>query len=122
MINLREETLENFNSVDEFNDKVAWAKIAYSDDCVDFSYCFKNPEEWIDKEKGRVFILEPNHTYEQALEFLSYLDFEYYDGYGHQEVVGYIVLKDGTWYSRREYDGAEWWEYNKCPNYEDNGI
>lgn len=39
------------------------------------------------------------------------------DGYGceeiHRDLV--IVFKDGTWFSRGEYDGTEWWEYHKVP-------
>ena len=46
------------------------------------------------------------------------LDFEYDDGYGGQVLFGYIIFKDGTWLSRGEYDGSEWWEYNKTPTYE----
>lgn len=26
-----------------------------------------------------------------------------------------IVMKDGSWYSRKEYDGSEWWAYNIAP-------
>jgi len=43
------------------------------------------------------------------------LDFEYDSGYGGQELFGHIWYQDGTWSSRGEYDGSEWWEHNKCP-------
>ena len=47
--------------------------------------------------------------------FLESLDYTYDAGYGGQELFGTIWLKDGSWYSRGEYDGAEWWEHNKLP-------
>ena len=37
------------------------------------------------------------------------------NGHGSQKLEGTIVFNDGTWLSRGEYDGSEWWEYNKCP-------
>lgn len=44
------------------------------------------------------------------------LDFMYDDGYGSQLVHGFIVFNDKTWLERSEYDGAEWWDYRKCPS------
>lgn len=39
---------------------------------------------------------------------------EYNNGYGSAampcDII--IVMKDGSWYSRGEYDGSEWWKYN----------
>ena len=26
-----------------------------------------------------------------------------------------IIMNDGSWFSRGEYDGKEWWDYNTCP-------
>ena len=45
------------------------------------------------------------------------MDAEYASGYGAQEVADdlLIVMKDKTWFSRREYDGSEWWAYHKLP-------
>ncbi len=51
-------------------------------------------------------------------EVLPQIDFEYSEGYGFQELYGYIWYLDGTWSSRREYDGAEWWTHNVCPDIE----
>jgi len=48
-------------------------------------------------------------------DVLDKLDFDCDDGYGCQELVGNIWYTDGTWSERGEYDGAEWWEYKKCP-------
>lgn len=38
-------------------------------------------------------------------------EIQYYDGYGIQELYGYVVFNDNTWLEREEYDGSEWWEY-----------
>jgi hypothetical protein len=32
-----------------------------------------------------------------------------------QELYGTVWLEDGTWLSRGEYDGSEWWEHNVLP-------
>jgi hypothetical protein len=44
------------------------------------------------------------------------LDFEYNDGYGSQKLFGIIWFTDGTWSTRGEYDGSEWWEYHVVPD------
>lgn len=49
-------------------------------------------------------------------DVLPLLNFDYDDGYGSQELFGYIWYADGTWSDRREYDGAEWWEHQKRPD------
>ncbi len=42
---------------------------------------------------------------------------EYDNGYGGAEVMEslVIVFKDGSWMSRGEYDGSEWWIINELP-------
>lgn len=45
----------------------------------------------------------------------DWIGLTYDSGYGEQELIGTIVFTDGTWYSRSEYDGSEWWEYNCIP-------
>lgn len=42
---------------------------------------------------------------------------EFDPGWGVQELHGYIWYNDGTWSSRAEYDGSEWWEHNVCPDF-----
>lgn len=41
----------------------------------------------------------------------------YHNGFGRPEIPGdfIIALKDGSWFSRGEYDGSEWWQYNSRP-------
>ena len=49
--------------------------------------------------------------------FLFAKDVDYDSGYGSAEVATdlVIVFKDGSWLSRGEYDGAEFWRYNHTP-------
>jgi len=60
-------------------------------------------------------ILPTGYTQEDLDIFLTNIDFEYDSGYGGQEVYGIIWYKDGTWSTRGEYDGSEWWEYHILP-------
>lgn len=60
-------------------------------------------------------ILKTNHSKMDYEQFLEDLDFEYDSGYGLQELYGIIWLEDGSWFSRGEYDGSEWWERNVLP-------
>jgi len=59
--------------------------------------------------------LKINYTKEEQELFLESIDFVYYSGYGTQNLYGTIWYTDGTWSSRGEYDGSEWWEFNECP-------
>ena len=44
-------------------------------------------------------------------------DTNYYCGNGREEVAVDLVIcfNDGSWLSRAEYDGSEWWRYNSYP-------
>jgi hypothetical protein len=59
--------------------------------------------------------LNVNYSDDDFLEFLKQLDFNYDDDYGSQKLFGTVWLSDKSWLSRGEYDGSEWWEYNKLP-------
>lgn len=50
--------------------------------------------------------------------FIKLANVLYDDGYGAQEVAADLVLimNDGSWYERSEYDGSEWWARRKCPD------
>lgn len=61
------------------------------------------------------FNLTLGWTDEDWAAFMIYLDFEYDDGYGGQNLFGTIWYTDGTWSDRREYDGSEWYEHHACP-------
>jgi hypothetical protein len=62
----------------------------------------------------RIF-LRLDFTEWQFAEFLRQLNFEYDSGYGTQHVHGFIWYSDGTWSSRHEYDGSEYWQHNTVP-------
>lgn len=102
-MNLLQETLEMIDEIiAENNNEISWAKI--------------HTEESIDNEiekPNESFVLRPNHTEQEKEDFFRSLNFEYDKGYGCQFVYGVIVFNDGTWMSRGEYDGSEWWEYKK---------
>lgn len=58
--------------------------------------------------------------------FLKAADTEYLNGFGAQEVAMdlIVVLRDGSWLERKEYDGSEWWEFKSehvMPEKEWNG-
>lgn len=64
--------------------------------------------------------LKEGYTPEEYKEFLQKLNFEYDAGYGGQELYGTVwLMEDHTWLDRGEYDGSEWWAYNKCPKVPD---
>lgn len=62
-----------------------------------------------------IIILKIGYSQAEWNEFLMDLDYNYDDTYGCQELYGTIWFEDGTWSSRGEYDGSEWWEHNKLP-------
>ncbi len=61
------------------------------------------------------FVLKVGHSPTEVCEFLDSLDFEYEDGFGGQELFGTVWFTDGTWATREEYDGSEWWEIHALP-------
>lgn len=50
-------------------------------------------------------------------EYATIANVEYDNGFGGAEVAEDLVVlfTDGSWLSRGEYDGSEWWSYNKAP-------
>jgi hypothetical protein len=61
-------------------------------------------------------ILTTGWTEDDFEKFLDTIDFDYDEGYGSQELFGMIWFKDVTWSERQEYDGAESWDYKRCPD------
>jgi hypothetical protein len=64
--------------------------------------------------------LKKGHTDLEFTEFMDKLDFEYDAGYGSQYIDGTVWFEDGTWLSRNEYDGSEWWIYLGTPKIPDH--
>jgi len=64
---------------------------------------------WVGGQNGKLVI--------PWAAFVLLADKVYDNGFGGREVAHdlVVVLKDGCWLSRAEYDGSEWWRFNKCP-------
>ncbi len=52
--------------------------------------------------------------------FCQSLDFQYDAGYGTQHLFGTIWFQDGSWATRKVYDGAEWWQHHIRPEIPEN--
>lgn len=75
---------------------------------------------YVNGNTSKAALLKVDYTPEELDEFLDELDFDYDDGYGGQELFGTIWFVDGTYATRAEYDGSEWWEHHKCPEIPDS--
>jgi len=71
---------------------------------------------YYDDEDVKSYTLYPDHTSEEFEDFKDFMNFEYNNGFGGQELYGTIWFKDGTWCTRGEYDGSEWWEHHERPD------
>lgn len=80
---------------------------------VSFNADFKYSRE--DVPADEVFTLPMKYTSEESAAFWKFLDREYDSGYGGQQLFGTIWLQDGSWLTRGEYDGSEWWAHQKRP-------
>lgn len=76
--------------------------------------CITNYDDFM-SSTGKKFVLNPGYSSVEFDEFCDKLDFEYDDGYGSQELYGTIWYIDGTWSTRSEYDGSEWWTRHTRP-------
>ena len=66
-------------------------------------------------KENKDILLKVGYTKEDWESFLDSLNFNYDSGYGTQHLFGIVWLYDGTWLERSEYDGAEGWDYKRCP-------
>lgn len=64
---------------------------------------------------SRVLNLKVGWDKNDWTNFLESLDFNYDSGYGGQELYGTVWFEDGTWMTRGEYDGSEWWNFHTIP-------
>jgi len=74
--------------------------------CVDITY-----DNWTDRK----IQLRLGYSQEERAKFLEFLNFNYDNGFGHQYIYGTIWYMDGTWSTRKEYDGQESWQHNTLP-------
>jgi hypothetical protein len=96
------------NALEEFMEHTEGLEILCARITKGYAFSFDDVDE-------DAIILPVDYQHEDLVAFLKSLDFNYDNGYGIQYLYGTIWYKDGTWSSRVEYDGSEWWEYNACP-------
>jgi len=77
----------------------------------------KNYKKTIDNIVAIKITYEISYKKNIEINKIEELDFDYDNGYGGQELYGYVLLDDQDWLERHEYDGAEWWEYKKYPSH-----
>lgn len=66
--------------------------------------------------KDVVFIRNKDKQVADKEAFIKSMDFEYDAGFGSEEIDDeLLIVGDGWWLERHEYDGSEWWEYKECP-------
>ena len=64
-----------------------------------------------------------NKHYVDIDKFLEVANTKYDDGYGAPEVAeNLLIVGDGWWLERHEYDGSEWWEYKETPKKPSNKL
>lgn len=73
-------------------------------------------EDWEEEDECKTAVLKVGYDEEDYEKFLNDLNFEYYSGYGRQELYGTVWFKDNTWAVRGEYDGSEWWAICSLPD------
>ncbi len=76
--------------------------------------------EWLtlcgEEEDAYVLHHRPEGFLDRNLaEMEAFLKRSYDPGFGSQKLDGTVWLSDGTWLTRGEYDGSEWWERHSCP-------
>jgi len=91
------------------NRNVVCATVATTEDVWDENFGHEG-------ELIRSYLLRKGYSHKDFITFVDNLDFEYYDGYGGQELFGTIWFTDGTWATRGEYDGSEWWKHHELPD------
>lgn len=92
MANLLQETIKILNDCGKTEDDVLW--VGCCENWASGRPDVKNTWEW----------------------FKSKADFEYDDGYGHEEInMSLVVVGKDFWLERNNYDGSEWWEFKQMP-------
>ena len=105
MINFLEETLESMNYYEKTEEDVLFCEMEKSFEFIDGKFV--------------------KQTFQFSFEdFKKNANFDYDNGFGEEGFASIdvdtsivIVFKDGSWLERSYYDGAEWWDYKKCPSF-----
>lgn len=68
------------------------------------------------RSKYDVQFVTDGQSYMSFEDFEELANFEYYDGYGGNEIkLNLKVVGYDFWLERHEYDGSEWWEFKQQP-------
>lgn len=70
---------------------------------------------WYSDKESNYIDLKIGYSEDDFNIFLEKINREYDSGYGEQELFGEVWFDDGTWLDRGEYDGSEWWNFQKVP-------
>lgn len=76
----------------------------------------KHQKRVFGQDDNDIVVLKSGWNNEEYQQFLKEIDRDYDDGFGKQFLHGHIWYEDGSWEERVQYDGGEWWVYNKRPN------
>ena len=74
-----------------------------------------DPNYEYEEEPSHVLTLPMGFSAKEEQNLWAFLDRTYDAGWGSQKLFGTIWLQDGSWLTRGEYDGSEWWNHNKRP-------
>lgn len=61
------------------------------------------------------FQLKQDYTDQELEQFLTRIDFKYYQGPPYRNLLGFIWHTSNTWSERFDHDGIEWWEFREIP-------
>jgi hypothetical protein len=57
------------------------------------------------------------HIQKSIKKVQEFLDRNYEEGFGTQQLDGTVWMSDGSWFERYEYDGSEHWVYKVRPKF-----
>jgi hypothetical protein len=70
------------------------------------------------KNNGGISIIATDEYIQNSIKSVKqFLDREYEEGFGTQQLDGTIWMGDGSWFERYEYDGSEHWMYKVRPKF-----
>lgn len=97
MTNAKKEFL---NTISKVNATVLWARFQ-------------------SESKSLVKLAPENSGNKQCWDkFLEELDYNYYRGFGGESTEGAIMLSNGYWFARAEYDGSSCWTLCEKPTWD----
>ena len=83
---------------------------------LDYLESFDMDESDIERIAVKYYPNGYNDEHTTIITDIQELDLEYDDGYGLQYIDGYVLLRNGDWLERYEYDGSESWAMKSRPS------